>query len=43
VPMAMGASMFRTDDSADHRDRVVEALRSAVERLSNPMVLTSDR
>ena len=42
VPMAMGASMFRTDDSADHRDRVVRALRSAVERLGNPMVLVGD-
>jgi IclR family transcriptional regulator, blcABC operon repressor len=42
VPMAMGASMFRSADSPKHRDRVISALREAVERLGNPMIVSND-
>jgi DNA-binding IclR family transcriptional regulator len=42
VPMAMGASMFRSADSPKHRDRVIFALREAVELLGNPMIVSHD-
>jgi DNA-binding IclR family transcriptional regulator len=43
VPMAIGASMFRSADSPAHREEVIAALHTAVARLANPMLVTGDR
>ncbi|HEV7186000.1 MAG TPA: IclR family transcriptional regulator [Leifsonia sp.] len=40
VPLAMGASMFRSADSPKRRERVIDALHSAVAALANPMIVS---
>ena len=39
VPMALGASMFRSADSPEHRKQVIEALRDGANQLGNPMII----